>query len=110
MEWTVGNTITVSIFILTHLATFAYFMGKLKTNADNQDKRMKDLEIDVYDHLSNESKHANKGREEEYQKRIEERFNQSDANFRELKQTIAQNFHTTQSLIEGLRPKTRNRE
>jgi Sec-independent protein translocase protein TatA len=114
MEWTTGNTITVffgAISVTAQVVTFAYFIGKLKSVQDSHEKRMKELEDEFYSHQNNDSKHANKARDAEFEKRIEERFNQSDSSIRELKMTISQNFQTTQALIESLKPnRSRNRE
>jgi hypothetical protein len=114
MEWTTGNTITVFFGVISiggQIATLAYFIGKLKSVQDSHEKRMKELEDDFYNHRDNDAKHANKDRDAEFEKRIEERFNQSDLNIRELKMTISQNFQTTQALIESLKPnRSRNRE
>ena len=109
MDWTAGNTITViigAISVMGQLAGFAYFIGKLKNVQESHEKRMKELEDEFYSHQSNDSKHANKDRDAEFEKRIEERFNQSDLNLKRLEVTISQNFQSTQALIE----KTRNRE
>jgi biopolymer transport protein ExbB/TolQ len=123
MEITVTTALIIGginllIIVGGQIAGFAFFMGKIKqwqAEAEKRDvdreKRMKELSDDVYDHLNNEAKHANKARDAEVEKRFDERFNQSDLNLKRLEVTISQHFQSIQSLIESLKPnRSRNRE
>lgn len=110
MEWSTGNTITVLLGLVSiggQIAAFAYFIGKLKSvqeahedRMDKSDERLDKCEVEFHQHRDNDSKHANKERDAEFEKRIEDKFNR-------LEQSISQNFQITQSLIEGLKPRTR---